>query len=430
MTDVSPIHGLRYDPRVVGNWGAVLGPPYDVISPAALDTLLERSPYQVTRIETAAGEAGAREAARLLQVWRAAGVLQRESAPAYYIDHHAFTHAGGTQARVSLYGAVRLTPWADGQVLPHEWTMSGPKVERQRLRRRARADVSPVMTLAPDRSGALAAALEEALALPAVADGLDANGERHTLRVAADAALVARIRRALADDTLYIADGHHRYESALADRNDRAAEARAAGAPWSGEEPENFVLTGIVRASDPGLIVGPTHRLVHVAPPADALERIAAVFDVTDLGPLAPDPGPILAAMAASPALAIGAAGLVPGRQHLLRVTTQTAASVPASLPASWADLDTALLQFLVLAPVFGIGEEALRAGQAVTYDHDAGTAYAATRAGTAAVTFLLNAPTLDQIFAAADAGDRMPQKSTYFTPKLPTGVVIYAFDA
>lgn len=427
MTDVRPFRGLRYDPGVVPDWGAVLAPPFDVISPPQREALIARSPYQITQIETATssqgGPQGGAEAADLLRAWRRDGVLVRDADPGYYVAQHGFPHDGRAYVRTTLYAAVRLSPWADAQVLPHEWTMSGPKKERQKLRQDVRADISPLMSLAPDRRGAVAATLTAQA--EALAEGVDAAGDHHTLSRITDAAAVAALREALATERLYIADGHHRYEAALAYRD-----ACAERAPdWSGEEPENFVLMGIVRAADSGLLVGPTHRVMHVPVGTASLDAIRQRFRVTET-PLA-DARALLEALRAASAegITLGALGLSPDTAHLLHADEQTGAALPASMPASWAQLDAALLQFALLEPVFGIDEAALSAGAAVTYTHDAEAALAAQTSGEATAVFLLSAPSMDQIFDAADAGDRMPQKSTYFTPKLPTGVVLYAFD-
>lgn len=430
MTDVRPFRGVRYDPTVVGDWGAVLGPPYDIITEAEAAALRARHPQHIQHIESAAGEAGAHAAAELLATWRSSGVLLQDPSPAYYVAEHAFQHGESAYTRTTLYAAVRLTAWGPGGVLPHEGTMSAPKAERTRLRRVVRADVSPLMALVPDRGGAVSALLQAAAEAAPVASGRDYRGETHTLRMITTADTIAALRDALGDETLYMADGHHRYEAALAYRDDCAA---AAGDAWSGEEPENFVLMGLVTASDPGLLLGGTHRVVHTPAPADAVARVGERFTIQDLGSRRTGLGVdyLLAGMGTvrGDGPTIGAIGLEGDRLLLLLPGEATRAAMPASVPASWAELDAALLQYAVLEPVFGIDADALRAGSAVTYTHDAEAAWSAVWEGEASAAFFLNPPALEQIFAAADAGDRMPQKSTYFTPKLPTGVVLHTFD-
>lgn len=431
MVDALPFRGLRFDAAACGAWGELLGPPYDVVTPERAAALRGSSRYQITHVETP-GAGGAESAAAALRGWREAGALKRDPEPSYYVARHRFRQGGETRERTALFAAVRLAPWSEahaggGATKPHEWTMAGPREERTTLRATVRADVSPLMAVAPDPSGALGAAIEAAAAGRPAAEGVDAAGEEHALFVVEGEREVDAIHAALTRETLYIADGHHRYESALGHCEGRQ---RRAGITWSGEEPENFVLMGIVRAEDPGLIVGATHRLLHAPPPADAPARLRAAFDVETLDP-GGGAGALIARLAAAPPerAPIGVRGLTDG-DLLLLADDRTRAALPAALPASWAALGPAVLQHAALGPIFGIDEAALRAGDAVTYEHEAGAACAAVATGTARAAFLLQAPSLGQIFEAADAGDRMPQKSTYFVPKLPTGIVLHAFDA
>ena len=428
MSDVRPFRALRYNTERIEDWGAVLAPPYDIIGDRERAALLARSPYQITQIEAPLDAAGVTKAAALLPQWRREGVLQRDEAPAYYVAEQHFRHAGAERSRLNLYAVLRLAPWEAGAVRPHEWTMAAPKAQRRLLREAARADISPLMVLVPDRRGRIREQCERARGRAPVSEGVDANGERHTLRIIDEPAAVAALRDAFAEETLYIADGHHRYESALEDRDRRAA---AAGAAWTGEEPENFVLTGLVPADDPGLVVGATHRLIHLPPPVDALARLATLFRVEEAGGRGAGPDALLRRLAQADGAnaAIGVVGLNGDANHLLIADERTRAAYPPHLPPSWATLGAALLQSLVLEPLFGIDDRALRRGAAVTYTHEAGDAYQAVRDGRAALAFLLAPPRLEQIFAAADSGDRMPQKSTYFLPKLPTGAVLHAFD-
>ena len=430
MTDVRPFRGVRFDPEVVGDWGAVLGPPYDIITRAQAAALKRRHPNQIVHIESAGNEAEAVQAAALFAEWRGSGVLLQDPKPAYYVAEHAFEHEGRTRTRTTLYGAVRLTPWDEGEVLPHEWTMPGPKEERTRLRRMVGADVSPLMSLVPDGDGRIMSILQVAVQRPADASGTDYNGDQHTLWLIDAADEVEALRQVLAANTVYMADGHHRYEAALEHRD---AWAAGAGGDRSGDDPENFVLMGLVMANDEGLELGGTHRVVHVAPAEGAVERLSASFTVQDLGSRRTGLGAdyLLKAISAirDDGPTIGALGLNGDRLHVLLSGAATREAMPASAPVSWSGLDAALLQYVVLEPVFGIDAEAREAGEAVTYTHDANAAWQTVIDGNATVAFFLSAPGVDQIVAAADAGDRMPQKSTYFTPKLPTGLVLHTFD-
>lgn len=427
MADLQPFTGLRYNLARVGDWGSVLAPPYDVVDDAQRRDLISHSPYQITHIETASTNAGIAKAAETLRHWRAARVLEREQRPAYYLLEQRFVHEGRERSRLCLFARARILPWTEGTVLPHEWTMATPKKTRTALRRAARADLSPLLAVVPDRDRRLGSLFDQALQEEPVATGSDPNGDYHRLRVIDQPDAVEALRAALAHEPVYMADGHHRYESALADRDRAAAEAT----DWTGEEPENFVLMGFVRAGDPGLIVGPTHRLLHIDGSSDALRETRARFEVRDLGPLSDGPERLLRAMTevAPQEIAFGSVGLDPGRCHLLVATDATLSLLPKSLPASWSKLAVAVLHFILLDPIFGIDDLVLHSGRAVTYAHEAEPAFRAVRNGEARCAFLLNPPPLEQIFATARSGDRMPQKSTYFKPKLPTGAVLYAFD-
>ncbi len=427
MTDVRPFRGVRFDPATVGSWGDVLGPPYDIITEEEAAALRGSHPNQITQIESASGEAGTAAAAALFDSWRESGVLLQDETPSYYLAEHGFQHNGQSHTRTSLYGAVRLTPWDSGEVLPHEWTMPGPRKERSRLRGTVGADVSPLMALLPDRSGTLATLIAQALESDPLVSGTDYAGETHTLRVIADPGPAEAIGSALASDTVYMADGHHRYEAALADRDARAAEA---GASWSGDEPDNFVLMGLIVASDPGLLLGGTHRVVHVPLPNDIASRLAERFMVSDLG-VGDGPSALNTLLGGMTSVrddgpTIGAIGI--GGGQLLLSGEAARSAMPGSVPASWSTLDAALLQYVVLEPLFGIDEAARARGDAVTYTHDAELARRLVANGSASAAFFLNPPSLEEIFASADAGDRMPQKSTYFMPKLPTGLVLHSF--
>ena len=431
MVDALPFRGLRFDATVCGDWSGLLGPPYDVVTPQRAAALRAASRYQITHVETP-GAGGAESAAATLRGWREAGALKRDPEPSYYVTRHRFRQGGETRERTALFAAVRLAPWSEahsggGATKPHEWTMAGPRKERTALRATVRADVSPLMAVAPDASGALGAAIEAAAGGRPAAEGVDPAGEEQALFVVEGEREVDAIRAALARETLYLADGHHRYESALGHRDLRQ---RRAGITWSGEEPENFVLMGIVRAEDPGLIVGATHRLLHTRLPANAAARLRATFEVETLD-RGGDASLLMARLASAPPerAPIGVHGLADD-DLLLLADDRTRAALPAELPASWAGLGPAVLQHAALGPVFGIDEAALHTGEAVSYEHEAHAACAAVAAGRARAAFLVQAPSLGQIFEAADAGDRMPQKSTYFVPKLPTGIVLHAFDA
>jgi uncharacterized protein (DUF1015 family) len=399
MVNVQPFRGLRYDPNVVGDWGAVLGPPYDIVDHAQTELLKASSPFQIAHIETASGDEIS-AAAKLLRDWRASGALVQDDAPSYYLHEHRF---GNGRVRRAIFGAVEITPWGDG-VMAHERTMPGPKATRTALRSVVGADISPLMAFVPDSDGHLAELIEQTVKLPVLHEGDDPTGHAHTLRRIDGANTVMRIGDAFADDTIYMADGHHRYESALSSIDDR---------PGSRQ-----VLMGITCADDPALVVGATHRIVHSDVPASLLAQLGRAFSISESTPdevagRLPDGSSSI--------------GLVTSQgAWLLEPTDAAGRNMPEDVPDAWRSLAPAVLQHVILEPILGINAETLAAGQAVTYTHHLHELLEAVNTGAAKAGFVLPAPTLQDVIETADAGSFMPQKSTYFVPKLPTGLVLH----
>lgn len=413
MVNVQPFRGLRYDPDIVGDWGAVLGPPYDIVDADQTANLKASSPYQIAHIETAAGDDIA-AAAQTLKDWRASGAIVQDDAPSYYLHEHHFGDASDRQVRRAIFGTVELTPWGDG-VMAHERTMPGPRATRTALRSVVGADVSPLMAFVPDSDGALAELIDIAAQLPLLHDGADPTGDFHTLRRIDGANTVMRIGDAFANDTIYMADGHHRYESALASIDDRPGSRN--------------VLMGIACAGDPALVVGATHRVVHADVPASLLGQLGRNFRITEsttdsLAASLPDGSSTLGLVTAH-----GARGAQGAPSSWLLEPTDAARAMPDDVPDAWRNLAPAVLQHLILEPILHIDADALAGGQAVTYTHHLDELIEAIASGNANAAFVLPAPTLQDVIDTADAGSFMPQKSTYFVPKLPTGLVLHALD-
>lgn len=435
MADVRPFRALRYDPAVAGDPSRLVAPPYDVIGPDEQRRLYEASPYNVVRLEygeerpddAPGGDRYSRAAADLRR-WRAEGALVLDERPRCYLYEQEFTHEGRRRRR-ALMAAVRLEPWERGVILPHERTLPKPKEDRLRLLRSVRANISPVFGLY--RDGAALAGLIEPEGTPLL-EATTPDGQRHRL-FALPERNHAAIAEAFSRRAIYVADGHHRYETALAYRDER----RAQTAQWTGEEPENFVLMALVAADDPGLVVLPAHRVLRPpVVPHDLMPRLSRFFDIDDVTPRSWDGTALLRLLARLAAtgrktVAFGALGLEEQRQHLLRLTSFSAAEplLPADKPAVWKRLDVAVLQHVVLKACLGIDESAVAEGEVVSYTEDAEQARLAVERGRARLAFLLNPTPVEHILAVADAGERMPQKSTYFYPKLATGLVMYPFE-
>jgi uncharacterized protein (DUF1015 family) len=428
--DARPFRALRFDPKHADP-ALTIAPPYDVISHDDQRALYERSDYNIVRVEYGEERPGDGErenrytrAARDIDAWRAARVLVRDSEPALYRYRQEFAWRGVEHVRNAVFATVRLEEWERGVIKPHEHTLANPKADRLNLLRATRTQVSPVYCLFRPRGN-------DRTEMMWPYDGADlydvtADDQRHVLSAVYDPAGCAVWSKFIAGCDLYIADGHHRYETALAYRD----EARARASSWSGEEPENFVLMALTYAYDPGLLVLPTHRVLHVPPVSDEqIEQIGRYFRIEDVPSASLDEAQ---ALLDGPEPRFIMLGLQPESKHLLVLTDRAGveALMPAAQPESWKRLDVNVLQYGVLQAAFGIDDAALKAGGSVSYTQDAREAEAAITRGDARCAVLLNPTPVDDVLAVSDDGGRMPQKSTYFYPKLPTGLVMNALGS
>lgn len=443
MADVRPLPGIRYAREI--DLATVVTPPYDVISPEAQARYYERSPENIIRLELGRDEPGDdalenryTRAAVTFAEWRLLGAL-RQDAPTLYLYEQRFTTLGAERRRLSVLARVRIEPWEAGVVLPHERTLSKPKDDRLKLTRATGATLSPIMALYDDPDRELAGMFAQTLAQAPEVEFTDENGEQHRLWRADDPAVVARVAAFFQPRQLYIADGHHRYETALAYR-ENLREIRRELPP---DDAANFTLMALTALEDPGLLALPTHRIVRGIP-----EERLAEFE-RDMGerfaflPVA-GAGESLDGVEAETVLdalreATGAGGyatfalVTPGGVRIMRQTDAGRAAMDepagerANTSEAWRALDVAALHELVLADGLSVTEEAIRGGEHITYTRDAQAALSAVRSGEggAQLAFLLNPTPPTAIRDVARAGERMPQKSTYFYPKLTTGLVI-----
>jgi uncharacterized protein (DUF1015 family) len=398
-----------------------------VISPAQQAAYLARDPHNAVRIvlNPAPGEARYSEAAAALRSWLGEGVLRQAPRASLYVHRHTFDAPGrGRLARTGLIAAVRLEPWSTGAVRPHEHTMPGPKQDRLELMRATGADTEPIWVFHPDPTGEMRQRLESVTAREPLigaefvpeADSEEAPvAERHELWAVDDPAETLGLAAVAGALPLYIADGHHRYETAL-------FHAEEAGGP--DDAPTRFKVMLLSAAEDPGLLVLPTHRMVRVASEGmlhSAMATLAAAGwandDIADLVALSAR----LAEPAATDRFGFGV--LAGGRFAYLE--GRFAADVLPGVAPSIAALDVGLLHELILRPMLGIGPDELAAGNRVAYARDPGEVEARVRGGEFNLGIFLRPPTLAQIQAVADAGENMPQKSTYFWPKPASGLLM-----
>ncbi|MEX0800223.1 MAG: DUF1015 domain-containing protein [Dehalococcoidia bacterium] len=415
MADVRPLQAIRYAPSV--DLAAAVCPPFDTISPREQDRLYASGPHNAVRLELPRAEDDPyASAAGTLRGWLGDGALVRDGAPAFYVYEQEFRHAEETYRRRVLFARVRLQPWASGAVLPHERTFSAPKEDRLNLLRALRLNTSPVFLLYRDDEQHVQPLVARAVSSPPAAAFADGDGLSNGLWRVDDETTVRTITRAFERETLYVADGHHRYETALAYADELGAGPDAA---------ERFALVALTAVEDPGLLVLPTHRLAACDLPVDrAIDALSAVFDV-ETRPSLPE---LMAALSERGRMLNCFGLLARGSPEFYLLSLYETAAVdpylPQERPPIWRQLDTAVADHVILRYALGLSEDAMNDYDTVWFEEDAAAALAEVREGEADYALLLNSIPPRKVLAVADAGERMPQKSTFFYPKIPTGLV------
>jgi uncharacterized protein (DUF1015 family) len=425
MAEIAPLTPLRYAPELLEK---VVAPPYDVIDAALRARLGARHPENVVHVDLPEGEGDARyaHARELFQSWQDRGVLVRETAPAYYRYSQNFEPPGGGTrvTRTGFFALVRALPYSEKQVLPHERTLTGPKLDRIALSRATRAMLSPQFMLYSDPERRLDADLDSGAPL---AQFRTDDGIEHRLWKITDAAARARITAGIRSRPLLIADGHHRYETAVSLAKEFDDEARAQGkTPLpNGEHLYTFAL--LSNGDDPGLVVFATHRLVHSLPHFDFAKLLEAARPVFDVVRLTSDLDATRAALAAEqrPALAAvtkdGAALLV-----LRKDADLGSHPVLGKRPEVLRRAAVSLLHDGILESILGITPEAQAAKTNIRYLQDPRQATADLASGAANALFLMNPTPVATVREIAEAGEVMPQKSTFFYPKVPSGLFFH----
>jgi uncharacterized protein (DUF1015 family) len=404
MAVVRAVHALRYDVARVGDLSRVIAPPYDVITSDEQDALYDASPYNVIRLILPREAARAEAASRTLREWMAGGILVRDPAPAVFLYAQTFTLPdGSTKTREGVLLSLGLEEFSRGVVLPHEKTLPGPKADRLAIIRATGANLSPIFGLYARRGECARDIL--GVSGPPLVEATNTSGGHRLWRVT-DAAAIARFAASLADERVIIADGHHRYETAV---------EYARRHPGAGEK-----LLAFFALEAPGLTILPNHRLLHGVP-GFSLSGLAGParewFEVTPLD----DP---LAFRPARDRLGVvtgeGAAVLT------LRDGADARIAWPAGTSAAWRGLAVSILHEGLLRPLVGITDAMLDERTHVDYTADQGEAVALVRAGRYQAAFLIAPTTPAELQAVVRGGEVLPQKSTHFYPKLLDGLVFH----
>ncbi len=429
MAEIRAFRAYRYDLGRVGNLSEVVAPPYDVIDPALQQALYDRSPYNAIRLELTKDEPGDNEqnnrytrAARTLKEWIAADVLVQDSARALYVYEQTFEVEGRIYTRRGFFARVRLEPFGSGRIYPHEQTLAGPKADRLALYRATGMNLSSVFGLYPDAANEVFAHFEPVLLKTLPIEATDHLGVTSRLWIITDSALISKVTGLMGPKPIYIADGHHRYETGLK----YLAEQIDAGEATHEDAPARFIMMMLVSMSDPGLVILPTHRLVSELPPLSS-DQLRAVlqehFEVELVG--------------------TGEAALretwerieIDGTQAILGFGTAvdgvwlTAKLRDSSImerlvpehSAAWRELAVSVLHVLVLdhllAPRFGVQPRC-------KYVHLLQEVADAIHARQVPLSVLVPPATMTHVELIAGNLEKMPPKSTYFYPKLLTGMV------
>lgn len=430
MADVRPFEGLRFDPSAVSDLGSALCGPFDVISPADRSRLLAASDFNAVKLEAPDPLAlpdPYSAAAQTLQKWLRNGALRKENAPAYYLVRHRFIHAGKEHTRTEIIGAVGLEPLtADGPVRPHEATRKGPKEDRLKLMGATAANLSPIMLLYSD-PGDLTQAVHNAMTSAQIHRAVAGNEESFDLAVLTDPLMLSTIHRALDKCPLYIADGHHRYETALHHattlnnhKNDNMDSAH------------NFLMAAIVEMNDPGLLSLPYHRLLRGLdqPSLSRLREQLNQHYEEELFPTKEDPASIAQQALTrlkGTSVVFAAWGLEPGFVSVLSLRDESIISKVASearQSRSWASLAPSLFRKTLLVPTLRMEEEQAEREGLLSFGKSAVEAATQVLGGHSQVVFMPSPVSMDAFREVANQGERLPPKSTYFHPKLATGLV------
>jgi uncharacterized protein (DUF1015 family) len=417
VAEALPLRALHYDPAVVGPLANVVAPPYDVIDAAQRAELAARSPYNVVAVDLPQGDARPDAdpyalAAELFEAWQIQGALVRDRQPALWAHVQDYTGPDGVRRnRRGFFCRVRVEEYGPGRVRPHERTHSAPREDRLRLTRATRANTSPIFSLYSDPEHVAWSALEPATTEAPWGEVTDAEGTLHRLWRVRNPNAIAAAQSAIRAAELLIADGHHRYET-----------ARTYAEEIGGEGDHRYLLMCLVALEDPGLTVFPTHRLLSgldATRRACLREALQRDFEATEIPveQLAPSPG--------SGPLQLGYIDAEERRP--LRLTLKDQAIADAALPEhseAYRQLDTGVLETLLLQRALGYTEQDISHLRGLRYARTAAEALALVRSGECDVALLMRPTPVAQVRDVAAAGENMPPKSTYFFPKLLTGLL------
>jgi uncharacterized protein (DUF1015 family) len=401
MVMTFPFRGVCYNPERIGSLDSVLAPPYDVINSKEQNELYEKSPYNVIRIILSRVEGDDKyvQAAETFRKWTREEILIQDSKPCIYPYYQEFEENGRKITRKGFISAVRLEDFSSKRILPHERTFSGPKLDRLKLTSACNANLSPVFAIYSDPEGNLEKAIEEKLSEPVI-DAVGGDGARNRLWKISDNDYISRIKSAMLERSLLIADGHHRYETALEYRNIQ----RKKFGTSSGNEAYESVMMYLSRAESEGLIIKPTHRVVRNLGSIrieEFLKKLMRRFNVEKIS--------------------YNGIPKISHQEFAVFINDSIFnISLKESFPVYYKNLAVILLHSLVFGEI--INEE----DAGIFYTKSLEEVFSLVKSGEYKIGFILPPLSAVDLFEVVLAGEKMPHKTTYFYPKLLSGLVFH----
>lgn len=418
MAIVKAFQGVRYDVEKV-SLKHVIAPPYDVIGDEYREALVSRSPYNVVNVDLpVGGESRYEDAAELYNSFRDTGVLKKDGKPCFYLYEQTYEFGGRKYVRTGFVGVLKLEELGKGTVFPHEKTLSGPKKDRYDLMMATGANLSQIFGLYMDEDNRLSGLFNQVKKNMPSASAVDDEGTNNAMWAVEDTAFIEQISSFMSDRAIYIADGHHRYETAL---NYRDARRAAENVPAGEERPYDYVMMMFVNFYDEGLKIFPTHRVVELKPDFnldDFMLRAKKQFEVTPLADRA-----AAEAFLAEPEASGSWVMMYEGQHYIMRVDDEAF----ENLHAVYRKIDTFLLQELAISGLIGKPEEEVLRKEGIWFLQKYDEIVRKMR-DKKAMAFLLRGVDIDVVREVSESGLVMPQKSTFFYPKLQTGLVINEF--
>ena len=433
MIRIAPFRALCYSQKKIKDLSKVIAPPYDVISKDEQDKLYKKSAYNFVRLDLNQEADSYNAVAQLLGDWQSQGILERDETPALYFSAHRFKLKSGEQkVRLGFFGLTELQDFSTGAIRPHEKTLDAPKEDRLKLMLACNAQLSPIFVLYAQPKQTVHRILSVAVEgmAPFIETELD-NGDELKLWRVTDPAVIEKVQGEMADQTLLIADGHHRYEATLRYR-DQLRNERGSG---TGNEAYNFILTYFANIDDDNVVILPTHRLVRgfSHKPFLELEEALQTFFYVEQHPKTPEgKASFLKALknGAKKHRVIGASFKRDPRYLILRLKNKRIMQrLAKDLSAPLRELDVSTLHLLILEHILGMSPEEQVSGATIRYTQDEEAVLQALEKEDFQAAFILASTKKEEIQSIVASGEKMPQKSTYFYPKLSSGLIVNKID-